>query len=71
MKDGQRAYAELENRHEALEEQYAKLQTSHRQLMADYQGLERTFNNVIQSSSWRLTSPLRRALTLVRRKGPQ
>ncbi len=66
MKAGQRQYAELQHQYEELEENYEKLKISHRQLVEEHESLKRTFQNVLSSHSWRLTSPLRAAVRVVK-----
>ncbi|MGA8594249.1 MAG: class I SAM-dependent methyltransferase [Bryobacteraceae bacterium] len=66
MKAGQREYAELHHQYEELEENYEKLEALYRQLTEEHESLKRTFQNVLSSHSWKLTSPLRAAIRAVK-----
>ncbi|MFZ0592904.1 MAG: hypothetical protein WAM39_20765, partial [Bryobacteraceae bacterium] len=66
MKAGQREYAELHHQYEELEENYEKLEALYRQLTEEHESLKRTFQNVLSSHSWKLTSPIRAAVRAVK-----
>lgn len=68
--DAQAAYETLAAAHEALLAAHAELQARHRALDADRGRLAHAYQTILESRSWRLTRPLRRAAKLLHRSTP-
>jgi hypothetical protein len=58
-KETEDKYAKLTKTHESLQRDHQKLEESFHRLAAEYEGLEKTFRDVISSRSWKITSPMR------------
>ena len=66
LKGKEQAFDDLEHRHSELQKSYDELQDNNRRLLEEYRGLQTTFDNVLSSHSWKLTSPLRGVVRLFR-----
>jgi SAM-dependent methyltransferase len=62
------AYGELERKHTALEKSYGELSKELSKSSEERDGLQLTLAEVLSSRSWRLTAPLRRAMSLLEHK---
>jgi predicted nucleic acid-binding Zn-ribbon protein len=66
LKRVQEALTESERRYTAAQQNYEQLSDSHRQLTEEHEGLQKTFSDVLNSQSWRLTEPLRAVVRRLR-----
>lgn len=66
FKKSETAHSELQHRYAELEEKHKRLQESHRVLTQEHEGLQSAFAAVLASYSWRITTPLRAAIRILR-----